>query len=290
MLRFACEICVAVNLRLVTLACVVLLAWALIYHAYAQEPYGIQEASVIIYRDGVAHVKVVASVDASEPSVTLKLFSSSPYNVLALDEVNAPLSYDVSGLNITVYTLGASKLTLEYDTDALTSKSAGVWTVSFTTPYQLSLIMPEGAVILYFNAPPASIENAAGKLTFTLPPGTWEISYTLEAPPATPPQPPPKPFPIHLVLAVLGAAAAAIAALVLFRRRKRLEALRREEAEVIRFLKERGGKALEAELREAFPNIPKTSMWRLVKRLEKRGILTVKKVGMQNVVQLKSTF
>lgn len=276
------------NLRLAKLACVVLLALALTFQTCAQEPYAVQEASVTVYRDGVAHVTLVASVDPAEPSITLKLFSSSPYNVLALDEENSPLSYDVSGLNITVYTLGASKLTLEYDTDALTSKSAGVWTVSFTTPYQLSLIMPEGAVILYFNAAPASIENAAGKLTLTLPPGTWEISYTLEAPPATPPQP--QPFPIHLALAILGAAAAAITALVLFRRRRKLEALRREEAEIIRFLKERGGRALEAELREAFPNIPKTSMWRLVKRLEKRGILTVKKVGMQNVVQLKSTF
>jgi uncharacterized membrane protein len=276
------------NLRLASLACVALLALALTFQVFAQEPYTVQEASVTVYRDGVAHVTLVASVDPAEPSITLKLFSSSPYNVLALDEENSPLSYDVSGLNITVYTLGASKLTLEYDTDALTSKSAGVWTVSFTTPYQLSLIMPEGAVILYFNAAPASIENAAGKLTLTLPPGTWEISYTLEAPPATPPQP--QPFPIHLALVILGAAAAAITAFVLFRRNKRLEALRREEAEVIRFLKERGGRALEAELREAFPNIPKTSMWRLVKRLEKRGILTVKKVGMQNVVQLKSKF
>jgi uncharacterized membrane protein len=279
---------VTANLRLAALACVALLALASTFQVFAQEPYTVQEASVTVYRDGVAHVTLVASVDPAEPSITLKLFSSSPYNVLALDEENSPLSYDVSGLNITVYTLGASKLTLEYDTDALTSKSAGVWTVSFTTPYQLSLIMPEGAVILYFNAAPASIENAAGKLTLTLPPGTWEVSYTLEAPPATPPQP--QPFPIHLALAILGAAAAAITAFVLFRRRRRLEALRREEAEVIRFLRERGGRALEAELREAFPNIPKTSMWRLVKRLEKRGILTVKKVGMQNVVQLKSKF
>jgi uncharacterized membrane protein len=284
------------NLRLAALACVALLALALTFQVFAQEPYTVQEASVTVYRDGVAHVTLVASVDPAEPSITLKLFSSSPYNVLALDEENSPLSYDVSGLNITVYTLGASKLTLEYDTDALTSKSAGVWTVSLTTPFQLNLTLPEGATILYFNAPPASIKTKAGKLTLSLPPGSWEISYMLEA--AAPPQPPPSPQPspqptfqpLQLVLAVLCVAAVVAAVLVLFRRSRRLEALRREEAEVIRFLRERGGRALEAELREAFPNIPKTSMWRLVKRLEKRGILTVKKVGMQNVVQLKSKF
>jgi len=281
---------VTANLRLAALACVALLASALTFQVFAQEPYTVQEASVTVYRDGVAHVTLVASVDPAEPSITLKLFSSSPYNVLALDEENSPLSYDVSGLNITVYTLGASELTLEYDTDALTSKSAGVWTVSLTTPFQLNLTLPEGATILYFNAPPASIKSEAGKLALSLPPGSWEISYMLEA--AAPPQPSPQPTfqPLQLVLAVLCVAAVVAAVLVLFRRSRRLEALRREEAEVIRFLRERGGRALEAELREAFPNIPKTSMWRLVKRLEKRGILTVKKVGMQNVVQLKSKF
>ena len=277
-------------MRLTALACVVLLALALTFQVYAQEPYTVQEASISVYADGVAHVKLTASVDPAEPSITLPLLSNSPYNILALDELNETLSYDISGLNITVYTLGASKLTLEYDTDALTSKSAGVWTVSLITPFQLNLTLPEAATILYFNVPPASIKTEAGKLTLSLPPGSWEISYMLEAaaPPQPPPQPTSQPFPLQLVLAVL--CVAVVVAAVLFRRRRRLEALRREEAEVIRFLRERGGRALEAELRESFPNIPKTSMWRLVKRLEKRGILTVKKVGMQNVVQLKSKF
>ncbi|MCS7096526.1 MAG: hypothetical protein RMK50_05650, partial [Nitrososphaerota archaeon] len=70
------------------------------------------------------------------------------------------------------------------------------------------------------------------------------------------------------------------------RRRKRFAGLRYEEAEVLRFIKERGGRVLEAELREAFPDIPRTSMWRLVKRLERRKQVRVKKVGLQNVVEL----
>ncbi len=61
--------------------------------------------------------------------------------------------------------------------------------------------------------------------------------------------------------------------------------MRYEEEEVLKFIKNRGGKALEAELREAFPDIPRTSMWRLVKRLERRGKVKVKKIGLQNVVE-----
>ena len=260
----------------------------------AQESYTINRTIVTVYRDGVAHVRVEASVDPTEPSVTLPLFSSSVYNVLALDEDNEPLYYEVSEANITIYTLGTSKLVLEYDTDALTSKAARMWTVSFTTPHQLDLYLPEGATIIYFNAPPASIRTEGERLVLTLPPGAWEVSYVLEAPPSPPPQPPPQLQPpqlptTYLALAALCVAVVVIASLLSLRHRRplALEPLKKEEADVLHFLRERGGRALEAELREAFPYIPKTTMWRLVKRLEKRGLVTVEKVGMQNVVKLK---
>jgi len=88
---------------------------------------------------------------------------------------------------------------------------------------------------------------------------------------------------------IVGIAIICIVALTLvyIKRKRRFEALRSEEIEVIRYLKERGGRALEAELRERFPYIPRTSMWRLVRRLERQGIVQVRKVGLQNVVELK---
>jgi len=275
-----------------TLACLVLLV--LVAQASAQQPYAIEKATVTVYRDGVAHVRIEASVDPTEPSVTLSLLSSSVYNVLALDEDNEPLYYEASEANITIYTLGTSRLVLEYDTDALTSKAAGIWTVSFTIPHQLDLYLPEGATILYFNALPASIRTEGERLVLTLPPGAWEVSYVLEAPPSPPPQPPPQPqlpqLPTtYLALAALCVAVVVIASLLSLRRRRSLalESLKKEEVDVLHFLRERGGRALEAELREAFPYIPKTTMWRLVKRLEKRGLVVVEKVGIQNVVKLK---
>ncbi len=56
---------------------------------------------------------------------------------------------------------------------------------------------------------------------------------------------------------------------------------------MIQFIAERGGKALEAEIREAFPDLPRTTLWRLVRRLEKMEIVSIKKVGLQNQVELK---
>jgi len=63
--------------------------------------------------------------------------------------------------------------------------------------------------------------------------------------------------------------------------------LNKEEKEVIQFLAENEGKAFESQIRERFPDIPRTSLWRLVKRLEKLEILKVKKIGLENQVELK---
>jgi uncharacterized membrane protein len=43
---------------------------------------------------------------------------------------------------------------------------------------------------------------------------------------------------------------------------------------------------LEVEIREAL-GLPKTTAWRLVRRLEKKGLVVVRKVGNQNVVELR---
>ena len=63
--------------------------------------------------------------------------------------------------------------------------------------------------------------------------------------------------------------------------------LMKEDIEVIEFLVERNGKAFEAEIREKFPDMPRTSLWRLVRRLERLEIVEVKKIGLENQVQLK---
>ena len=63
--------------------------------------------------------------------------------------------------------------------------------------------------------------------------------------------------------------------------------LNEDEKAVIQFLVDNDGKAFEAEIREKFPDIPRTSLWRLVKRLEKMGLVSIKKIGLENRVELK---
>lgn len=257
--------------------------------------YSLQEVTAEVYRDGVIHVRMSLTVNETEPLVTIELLSSKAYNILILDETGDVLNYDSNGSTLTVYTLGASKVSLEYDADDLTSKSGEIWTLNFVSPYEVTLLLPENSTLIYFNNAPASVGNTGAKIKLELQPGSWEISYILGAAPSTSPSAKPPQsitmtdwlLPLLYLISGVIVVAAIILALKILRRRKELETVKTEEAEVIRFLKEHGGRALEAELRTAFPDIPKTSMWRLIKRLERRGILTVKKVGLQNVVELK---
>ena len=63
--------------------------------------------------------------------------------------------------------------------------------------------------------------------------------------------------------------------------------LREDDKEIINFIFNNGGQALESELRKKFLQ-PRTTMWRAVKRLERQGIIEIVKKDLQNLVKLRN--
>jgi uncharacterized membrane protein len=61
--------------------------------------------------------------------------------------------------------------------------------------------------------------------------------------------------------------------------------LRLEDKEVIRFLAESGGEAFASEIRDRF-EIPRSSAWRLIRRLVNNGIVEERKIGNQSLVRV----
>jgi uncharacterized membrane protein len=103
-------------------------------------------------------------------------------------------------------------------------------------------------------------------------------------------------FPYHIAALVL--AATATLGVILLRRRgtPRVDAdqllrvypwLREDQKDVVRYLATRRDGVFEAELRARF-GVPKSSMWRLIKKLEEEGILTVRQLRQQNFIELKA--
>ncbi|AFU57393.1 hypothetical protein Ngar_c04460 [Candidatus Nitrososphaera gargensis Ga9.2] len=62
--------------------------------------------------------------------------------------------------------------------------------------------------------------------------------------------------------------------------------LRPEDQQVLKFLAEKEGAAFESEIRSKF-QLPKTTIWRLVKRLEREELVEIRKAGGQNLIKLK---
>jgi uncharacterized membrane protein len=104
-------------------------------------------------------------------------------------------------------------------------------------------------------------------------------------------------FPTPLILLVSGSAISAALGLFIVRRVRGgkidVEAvlrdypwLRSDQREIIRFLAEKRDGIFESDLRKAF-DLPKSSMWRLIKRLEDEEIVTVTQLRGQNYIKLK---
>jgi uncharacterized membrane protein len=355
------------------------LAAAPLFAAEEDRGYDIESMELTVYRDGLVHVAQTLSVSETFPSVTLTLLSSSVENIMIVDENDTALDYDIAELDMTVYSLGATVVELEYDTTALTYKDAEVWTLDFDTPYNLTVYLPEDATLLFISDMPTSIETLGRKLALSLSPDSWEISYVLpiaslpdfrvtnlsvvpskvspgekvtisatisniggstgshtvvlkingatEATKtvtldgeesttvsfqATKEQPgsynieldglmdmftvrEASLFPLEYVALVAVPAVAFVGLVLLVRRRKPSAKkffgvhpdLRQEDRDVIQFLEDKEGKAFESEIRERFPDMPRTSLWRLIRRLEKMDIVTIKRIGLQNQVELK---
>jgi len=264
----------------------------------AESAFEVESTIVKVYKDGLVHITQTLTIDELNPAIDLTLLSSSVENLIILDENQLAVDYQLNTANLTVFTLGATHVSLEYDTNALTNKNADVWTLILSNPYNLTVFLPQNSTIIYLNQVPATIDTSGDELSLSLNPKQWEISYIV------PLQQEDQngdtlwnAFPLEYLIAALVAVIAIIATVMLVILRKpkinvqkildRNPGMKKEDIAVIEFLAENDGKAFEAEIRKKLPDMPRTSLWRLIRRLERMEIVEIKKIGLENQVKLK---
>jgi uncharacterized membrane protein len=264
--------------------------------AAGQSTFEVETTTVEVYRDGLAHITQTVTVDSLLPEIDLPLLTSSIENLVILDENQLTVDYQLNVENLTVFTLGASHISVEYDTVALTNKEAEVWTLIITHPYNLTVSLPKNSTIVYLNQVPTTIDTSGDALSLSLFPGQWELSYIvpLQQEDSTSGA---WVIPVeYLIVSIVAIALLVLAAFLVVRRRRKINAkkilnshpdLMKEDKMVIEFLAEKEGKAFEAEIRQRFPDMPRTSLWRLIRRLESLEIVEIKRIGLENQVQLK---
>ena len=275
-----------------------------------------------VYSDGSMSIVQSLTVNSSVVSITVPLLSPVITNVLATDQNGSPLSFQISGQNITVYTIGATEVIVQYDTDSLTSKQGSVWTLTFTTLYNLTVTLPQHSSLSSVSNTPISLSVTNGSPVIAVSPGNWTIKYgvplqavsttsnttensgsvvtsqssssrqtdtTQSSSSNTPIRV--NSLSLELGLAAVVAALLGLGGYVFFTRRNYVNKdvggtdLRPDDVQVLNFVSEKGGKVFEQEIRSKF-TLPKTSTWRQIKRLERLGYVRVVKIGSQNQIEL----
>ena len=130
-----------------------------------------------VYDDGTVAVTQVLSVPANDTSVSLKLLSSLIANPVVTDQNGSSLYFQITGENVTVYTIGATKVTLAYDTATLTGKQGTVWTLAFQAFYNTTVTLPQGSTLTSVSGTPNSIATANGSPVVVVSPGNWVMDY-----------------------------------------------------------------------------------------------------------------
>lgn len=269
---------------------------------------------LIIYSDGTAHISSEIEVDSLEPDFTVNLFGNEIDNFVAISENDFLLLTEVTNDTATIATFGSSLISINYDIHDLVSKEGRIWTFTLDTPVAYTLLMPENSVIVGMSALPLNMEIVDEQTRLFLPSGQSEINYVFGASTTFPPiQPTPTENKFDSTLIIIGgviAAAGTIGAIFFKKSQKKPERiatrtisetrtplepetifkirpdLREDDKELVNFIFNNGGQALESELRKKFLQ-PRTTMWRAVKRLERQGIIEIEKKELQNLVKIK---
>ena len=269
-----------------------------------------------LYSDGSAHISTQLDMDPLEPDFEVNLFGSSVDNFVAIGENGFLLSSEIIGDKVTIDTFGSSTITIDYDIHDLISKEGRIWTFSLESTIDYSLLMPSNSIIVGMNVLPSNMDLVNDQIKLELSNGLSEINYIFGTtnPLITNPV---QPIIDISTLALIGApiAAAVVGAVIMIKRKQTKSSLviqtkvtsgsktnkdsldpetifnlrpllREDDKEIIKFISENGGQALESELRKKFLQ-PRTTMWRAVKRLERQEIIEITKKDLQNLVKLK---
>ena len=273
---------------------------------------------LIIYSDGSTHVYSQIDVDPLDPDFELNLFGKSIDNFVATGDAGFLLSEEIIEDKAIIDTFGSSSIIIDYDIHDLISKEGRVWTFSFDSPSDYTLLMPKNSVIVGMSGLPNNMELIDEQTKLGLTAGLSEINYIF-----TPINPTHKPtisseLSFNYVNAAIigGSIIAALISIVLMLKRKQSKSLpsiiqtestkkqtetksidtetifnfrpemREDDKEIVKFISDKGGQVLESELRKKFLQ-PRTTMWRAVKRLERLGVIEIDKKDLQNLVKLK---
>ncbi len=275
-----------------------------------------------LFPDGSTHVTYSLESDPFLPDTEVSLYGDSLENLVTEDENGFLLSTEAENNILHVETLGSSNILINYDTYSLISKDGKIWSFEVDSPVEFNVVMPQNSVIVGMSTFPIDMGVEGDRTKILLPSGMAEITYFLAIAESSQALPSTEETPIKqdedntMIYAAVGGAIVAIVvggtiAMKMrgkpkpeittspqsttsttvkeepFNIEKAMDKpdLREDDKEIIKFIHENGGSVLESDLRKKFL-LPRTTMWRAVKRLERHGLIEITKKDQQNLIKL----
>ena len=269
-----------------------------------------RDLDLIIYPDGSTHISTEIDIDPFLTNYELNLFGSTIDNLVVVGDDEFLLDTSIMDDSVLIQTFGSSVITIDYDIHDLVSKQGRLWTFSLDSPSTFTLLLPKNSAIVGMINLPINMEIINDQNQLTLSPGKTEIDYLFSN---TISIPDPKIETNYFSYAIIGGVLIIIliGSVIIIRTKQKnhksvednlttkksttldLETifklksdLREDDKELVKFIFNNGGEALESELRKKFLQ-PRTTMWRAVKRLEREGVIEIEKKDLQNLVKLR---
>ena len=147
----------------------------------AQEytPTGLE---VTIYAEGSAKLVYHMEADPSEARILVELFGPPFNNVAIRDEESNPLQYTSNGNNITIDSLGALELNIQYITSSLTAKEGALWILNISLPVESRIILPFGAAVVDLNQIPSNLGTVNERSYMDFESGDLSLFYLIGLP------------------------------------------------------------------------------------------------------------
>ena len=274
-----------------------------------------RDLDLIIYSDGTTHVSTEIDIDPFLTDYELNLFGSSIDNLVVVGDNGFLLDADVIDNTALIQTFGSSVITIEYDIHDLVSKQGRLWTFSLDSVSDFTLLLPKNSAIVGMTNLPINMELINEQNQLTLSSGSTEIDYFFSTNTIVNPienTQNEKDYSLYVIIG--GIIIIILSSIIIIIRNKQknvkvinevikiqkndilnLETifklkpdLREDDKELVKFIFNNNGEALESELRKKFLQ-PRTTMWRAVKRLEREGVIEIEKKDLQNLVKLCKT-
>ena len=248
--------------------------------------YEVSSMTLTVNIDGSVEITQLLRYITPGINITIPLLGDPLYIEVTSDGLPQPILIQDNKL-IIVEPMG-EELSIKYIVPNLTNKTGEEWSLSFTSPWEIGVALPDEAIILDVTPETFDVNIVNNTVLLIFPPGEVNVKYVLL--PSTGAQPPEGTYPplgmegggiipLLLILVII-----LMSSYIIYRyliKRKKIQIVKSElderDTQIINILASYG--ELSAKEIMDKTRIPKTPLYRRLKRLVKQGYIEQRTVG-----------